>query len=137
MKNAPLLEVRHISVSIARSPADVYAFAAKPENMPKWASGLGATFHEVDGEWVADGGPIGKVKVRFAERNTLGVLDHDVALESGVVFHNPVRVVPNGTAGSEVTFTLFRQPGMSDDELARDAATVLADLTTLKSLLER
>jgi uncharacterized protein YndB with AHSA1/START domain len=132
-----LLEVRHITVSIARSPAEVYAFAAKPENMPKWASGLGASFREVDGEWIAEGGPVGKVKVRFTPTNTLGVLDHDVTLESGLVVHNPVRVVPNGEAGSEVTFTLFRQPGMSDDELERDAQMVASDLSTLKSLVER
>lgn len=130
-----LLEVRHVSVSIARAPSDVYAFAAKPENMPSWASGLGASFHRDGDEWVVDGGPVGKVKVRFTPPNDFGVLDHDVVFESGLVVHNPLRVVPNGS-GSEVTFALFRRAEMSDDDLAADAEKVAADLVTLKKLLE-
>ena len=45
-----LLEVRHISVSIDRLPQDVYEFASKLENLPKWATGLGKNFRNVDGE---------------------------------------------------------------------------------------
>jgi hypothetical protein len=37
---------------------------------------------------IAEGGLIGTVKVRFTERNALGVLDHDVALPSGATVHN-------------------------------------------------
>ena len=45
----------------------------------------------VGGEWVADS-PMGKVKVRLTPPNALGVLDHDVVLESGESVHNPMRV---------------------------------------------
>ena len=72
----------------------------------------------------------------FAPVNSLGVMDHDVTLESGVTVHNPMRVVPNGE-GSEFVFTLIRRPGMTDAELARDRAAVERDLKTLKGLLER
>lgn len=65
----------------------------------------------------------------------LGVLDHDVQLESGVVVHNPMRVVPNGD-GSELTFTLLQQPGMSQQQFEEDAQAVAHDLHTLKTLLE-
>ena len=84
--------------------------------------------------WVADA-PFGKVKVRFAERNPFGVMDHDVTLESGVTIHNAMRVVPNGE-GSELMFTLIRQSGMSDAQFARDKGAVEADPKTLKALLE-
>lgn len=126
--------VRHLSVTIERPPSDVYAFAADPQNLPRWAKGLAGAIEEVDGEWIADS-PMGKVTVRFAERNALGVLDHDVVLESGERFHVPMRVVPNGS-GSEVVFTLFRRPGASDDELEGDVAAVRRDLDGLKRLLE-
>jgi len=129
-----LLEVRHVSVSINRPPADVYGFTAKIENLPKWAAGLSDTLRHVNGEWIAEG-PVGRVKVQFVERNGLGVLDHDVVLESGATIHNPIRVVPNG-AGSEVMFTLFRQPGVSPEKFAEDARRVESDLRTLKTLLE-
>jgi uncharacterized protein YndB with AHSA1/START domain len=33
-------DVQHVSVHIARSPADVYEFASDPRNLPRWAAGL-------------------------------------------------------------------------------------------------
>jgi hypothetical protein len=126
--------VRHISVSIDRPPAEVYAFAANPENLPLWARGLSGSIANVDGEWIADS-PMGKVRIRFAEGNALGVLDHDVTLESGVTVHNPMRVVASGE-GSELVFTLFRRPETSDDDFAADADAVSRDLAELKRLLE-
>ena len=81
----PVNRVRHISVHIDRPPDEVYAFASNPANLPKWATGLGGSIRQVKSEWVADA-PMGKVKIRFAERNKFGVLDHDVVLESGVRF---------------------------------------------------
>jgi len=129
-------EVQHISVSITRRPADVYEFASDPRNLPRWAAGLARTEVRRDAdEWVADA-PFGKVRVRFAPRNSFGVMDHDVTLESGVSVHNPMRVVPNGE-GSEFVFTLIRRPGMSDGQFAQDKAAVENDLKTLKDLLER
>ena len=106
-------------MSIERPPAQVYAFAIKQENLARWASGL-ANFSG---------------KLRFAEENTFGVLDHDVVLDSGTTFHNPMRVVAN-EAGSEVVFTVLRQPDTSDEQLAADADTVQRDLLTLKRLVE-
>ena len=129
-------DVYHLSVTIARPPSEVYEFASDPANLPRWAAGLArsALVREGD-EWVADA-PFGRVRVRFAPRNAFGVIDHDVTLESGIVVHNAIRVVPNGE-GSEFVFTLLRQPGMTDAQFARDKAAVENDLKTLKDLLER
>lgn len=130
-----VLEVRHVSVSIERPPDEVYRCASDPANLPRWASGLGASIANVAGEWIAES-PFGKVKIRFAPPNPFGVLDHDVALvESGGSFHNPMRVVPNGD-GSEVVFTLLRQPGATQAQFETDAATVERDLRALKRILE-
>ena len=113
----------------------VYAFAAKAQNMPLWASGL-ATGLTPDGEdWIADGGPIGIVRVRFAPENAFGVIDHTVTLPNGLVVENAFRVVPNGD-GAEVMFTLLRQPDMDDAAFEADAAHVARDLDTLKRLME-
>lgn len=129
-------QVQHISVYIARRPTEVYAFASDPRNLPRWAAGLARSEVTRDGdEWVVDA-PFGKARLRFAEQNTFGVMDHDVTLESGVTVHNPMRVVPNGE-GSEFVFTLIRQPGMSDGQFAKDKAAIENDLKSLKDLLER
>ena len=78
---------------------------------------------------------MGRAHIAFAPPNSFGVLDHVVTLPSGEVFNNPMRVVPVG-AGSLVTFTLFRQPGMSDADFARDAGMVESGLQALKRAVE-
>ena len=125
---------RHITESIDRPAADVYEFASDPMNIPAWAPGLGTFVEQVGGQWFVDTAS-GRVRVTFAERNSLGVLDHEVTLPSGDVVYNPMRVVPDG-AGSEVEFILRRRPEMSDDDFRRDAGLVQADLTRLKHVLE-
>lgn len=128
-------EVRHISTYIARPAGEVYEFAANPTNLPQWAAGLtGADIRQEGESWLAEA-PFGKVRIRFAPGNPFGVMDHDVELESGQVFHNPMRVVPHGE-GSEFTFTLFRQPGMSDEQFEADRQAVERDLQQLKGILE-
>ncbi len=72
---------------------------------------------------------------RFADKNKFGVLDHDVTLPSGVKVYNPMRVFPNND-GSELIFTLYRQPEMSDQMFAEDAEAVTRDLEKLKTVLE-
>jgi hypothetical protein len=79
---------------------------------------------------------MGRVKIKFVEENKFGVLDHEVVLESGVTINNPMRVIANGK-GSEIFFTLVRQPEMSDVKFAQDAEWVEKDLRILKGLLEK
>lgn len=127
--------VRHVSVTIDRTPKEVYEFAARPENLPRWARGLSSGIRRVDAEWVADS-PMGAVKVRFAPRNGLGVLDHEVVVPSGETVYNPMRVVANGTA-AELTFSVFQRPDMTDQQFAEDVQAVERDLAALKLLLEQ
>jgi hypothetical protein len=126
---------RHISTHIDRPAQEVYGYASDPVNLPEWAPGLGSSVERVDGQWVVES-PMGRAVVAFAPSNEFGVLDHDVTLASGQTFHNPMRVLVDG-GGSEIVFTLRRQPEMSDEDFERDAEAVLADLITLKRLLER
>lgn len=75
------------------------------------------------------------MRVNFAPTNEFGVVDHVVRLPDGLKVYNALRVTPNGS-GAEVSFTLLRLPGMTDEDFERDAQMVRADLETLKSLLE-
>ncbi len=129
------LPARIIHRTIRRDWRAVHAFAARPEAMPLWASGLASGLTRDGDEWIADGGPIGAVRVRFAPPNDFGVLDHWVTLPDGTRVENALRVVPNGD-GAEVMFTLLRQPDMDDAAFERDAAHVARDLDTLARLME-
>jgi uncharacterized protein YndB with AHSA1/START domain len=127
-------ESRHLSVSIDRPAAAVYAYARDPAHLPAWAAGLAAGIRRERGEWVADS-PMGRVLVRFVPVNEYGVLDHDVVLPDGKSVTNPFRVLADGP-GSEVVFTVRRRPAMTDEEWAADTAAVTADLEALKRVLE-
>lgn len=125
----------HISVSID-CPADrVYEFASNPANLPKWAAGLGGVVKNIGGDWIAES-PRGTVKVRFVEKNKFGIMDHDVILPSGAKIYNPMRVFPNHD-GSEVVFTLYRLPNVTEQDYAEDGKAVARDLEKLKSLFEK
>jgi len=129
-----LLQSRTLSVSI-NCPADrVYAFVSNPENLPGWAAGLCKSVRKSDAGWIVETTQ-GPMNLRFAERNDLGVLDHYVSPAPGVEVYVPMRVLPNGS-GSELLFTLFQLPGMSDGKFAEDAGLVTRDLETLKAMLE-
>lgn len=131
---AGIFETRNLSVSINRRSREVYDFVSVPENFPKWATGLGRSIKKVNDEWIAET-PQGPMKIRFTERNDFGVLDHYVIPETGMEIYIPMRIVANGT-GSELIFTLFCLPGMSDEKYAEDAEWVMQDLNALKKLLE-
>lgn len=125
----------HVSQVIHRDPAAVYAYAADPDNLPRWAAGLARSEITREGDALVADSPMGRVTVRFVERNAYGILDHDVTLlPSGAVVHNPLRVIAH-PEGAEVVFTV-RQLDLSDAEFDRDAEAVAADLRTLRDLLE-
>jgi hypothetical protein len=127
---------KQVSIAINKNVNEVYQFISTPENMPRWAAGLSQSQMVKSGDdWIAES-PMGKVKVHFAEKNKFGVVDHDVTLPSGETNHNPLRVVRNGE-GSEVIFTLYRLPKVTDADFDKDAAAVKKDLEKLKSLLEK
>jgi hypothetical protein len=130
----PTFASRTLSVAVDRPPADVYAFVVNPENLPRWAAGLGESLKRSRDGWIVET-PQGPLAIRFAPANALGVLDHHVTVAPGTEVSIHMRVIPNGT-GSELTFTFFQNPGMSDAKFAEDAALVERDLKTLKRVLE-
>jgi hypothetical protein len=121
-----IVSSRHLSVWIDAPAEAVYAFASDRAQLSRWAAGL------------ADPA-LAAADVEFAPANTFGVLDHLVRLPSGEAVYNPMRVLPEGPGSQrcEVVFTLRRQPGVSDEAFEADAAAVMADLATLRALLER
>ncbi len=131
---APVLRSKTLSVSIECPPTDVYGFVSNPENLPKWATGFCRSVRKVKGEWIVETSD-GIMRITFVGPNEFGVLDHYVRPAPGGEIVNPMRVIPNGS-GSEVIFTLFQLPNMSDEKYAKDVRLVERDLRTLKNILE-
>ncbi|MBX9471505.1 SRPBCC family protein [Microcella sp.] len=110
---------RDIRQRVDLTVAQVMAVAADLERMPEWASGLSSN-----------------AQVEFSIDVERGILDHEVTLPDGSVVPVRLRVEPRGT-GSEIVFTLVRQPGMTDDQWRADADAVAADLRRLAALCEK
>jgi hypothetical protein len=125
---------RTLTVSIDCPPDEVYGFASNPENFPRWATSFCRAIIRSETVWIVEM-PQGQATVRFVPRNSMGVMDHFVTPAPDIEIYVPVRIVANGS-GSEVIFTLFRLPGMTDEEFATDAGMVAQDLGTLKKLME-
>lgn len=123
-----------LSVSIDRSPVDVAAFVADPRNLPQWAGGLCRSARQVGDDWLIDTGE-GEVGLRFCGSVAEGVLDHVITLSPEIEVYVPMRVVPN-EAGSEVLFTIFQPPAMTEFRLQQDMALVKTDLQQLKRVME-
>ena len=130
----PTLAARHLSISIDVAFDRAYAYAREPAHFADWAAGLAETLHHSERGWVALT-PAGEAEVEFSPPNDYGVLDHRVRLPGQPVIDIPLRMIANGD-GTEVLFTLFRQPQMDDAAFERDAALVQRDLLALKRRLE-
>lgn len=122
-----------ISVQIAREPAAVYEYVADLNNLPCWATTFCKAIRKEGDGWLMESS-LGTLAIRLTPENSLGVLDHYLTPPDGETIYVPLRVVANGS-GSEVIFTLYRLPGVSEADYAADAVLVRQDLNTLKELL--
>ena len=127
-------EVRHLSQTIACPLQRAYAHLCVPEHFCLWASGLASGLEQVNGQWFAST-PQGRLRIEFSPTNSYGVLDHWVHVAPGNSVYVPLRLVANGD-GSELILSLFRQPGMSDQQFEADAQWVQRDLQAARQLLE-
>lgn len=129
-----LMPARTISVSIARPPDAVYAYASDVRNLPHWAPGFAKAVRRGAQVWEVDTAD-GSVGFEFVPPNELGVLDHRVLVSAEPAVWNHMRVIGNGD-GAEVLFTLFQPTGVADEDFRGDLDLVESDLMTLKRLLE-
>ena len=114
-----------LSIAINCPHKKVYKFVSDINNLPKWAMTFCYSIKKSKGDWTIET-PQGPLKIRITPKNEFGILDHFI-VDRGVVIFVPMRVVQNGK-GSEVTFTLFQRPEMSNEQYAQDIAFVRADL---------
>lgn len=127
---------RTIAISIARPVDEVFSFLIEPLNLPKWAFVGYATMRHLQGsDWEVETS-IGRRILRLARWNRHGILDHYAMLNPGdEPLPIPMRVVANGE-GTELLYTSYQRPGISDAEWQSTLEWITTDLMTLKSLLE-
>jgi hypothetical protein len=128
-----MLEARSLNVYIPRPWREVYEALWRPQDFPRWASGLSGSSLEKHGDHWRAQGPEGPIRIRFTDHHPFGIMDHFVDVGTGEEIYMPMRIVANG-AGAEALLTLFRQPDMAAEKFEADAEWVLRDLRALRDL---
>ena len=123
-----------VHTSIFAPPQDVVAFLSDMTQWKAWAPWIRSVRRTAERDWTLET-DAGRMQVHFVEENTVGVLDHEVTLDSGLTVFNGMRVLANG-AGSELVMVLFQQPAVSTADFERDVEAVRDDLARIKEAAE-
>jgi hypothetical protein len=123
-----------VHTSIQAPPGDVISFLSDMNNWKTWAPWINSVSRSSARDWALDT-QAGPMNVRFVQSNSLGVLDHEVTLASGVRVLNSMRVLANGS-GSELVMVLFQAPEASTEDFERDIQAVRDDLARIKTVAE-
>ena len=124
-----------VQTSIDAPPESVVEFLRDLENWKTWAPWIQSVARTSPRDWTLET-EAGVMAVRFVDPNSLGVLDHQVTLASGVTVTNSMRVIANGS-GSELVMVLLQWPHMSAQDFDRDTRAVTEDLARIKAAVER
>jgi len=130
------VKARTRSVTIAAGPRDVFAYVARPENLPAWAPAFAESVRAEDDYWIAT---TAKGETRFALRadEAYGIVDFlGLISADAYALRAPTRVVPNGPNDSEYLFTIFQAPRESEESFAGRLSVLCDELAVLRDLLE-
>lgn len=123
------------AVTIEAPAAQVFAFVAKPENLPRWAIGFASAIRPSGDEWIVRTGNGADVVVQYELDVDRGTVDFHLRPSPGVEAVAYARVITNGD-GSDFVFTQQQPPGMPDAVFEAQTEALHHELVTLKALLE-
>lgn len=135
MLDGTMAEPFEIETYIDKPVEDVRGFLAQQRNYARWAALDETTFKQVGLlEWSAMT-EFGPRIIRFSPPNDDGIFDHAIYTEGEEPVMMPMRAMPKG-AGTLITFTYFRRPGMTDEQLNSALEWIRLDFDGLKALIE-
>jgi uncharacterized protein YndB with AHSA1/START domain len=120
------------SIAVDAPPHQVHRYIADPANLPRWAPAFATAITPSGEHWVATSsrGDAEIVVASNREVGTVDILSADDRTRGAFA-----RVIPNGPV-SEVLFTLFFEPGTSDDAVAAQMTVVEDELATIRQLVQ-
>lgn len=131
-------QLETITVPINRAYAEAYEALAEPRNYPSYSPIPHPHFEPAGNnglDWSVDL-PRGRRILRFAPRNTFGILDYSVLTEAGVLEATvPLRLIPNDE-GCVLVGHYFQRPGTSDEQFHSDVEWAANDLKSIGLVIE-
>jgi hypothetical protein len=101
----------------------VFEFLADVANLPAWATEFARTLRLEDGRvWVTNG--LGEFLVRYDADPASGVIDIYAGPSEDALALFPTRVVGLSSSCCAFSFTMFQEPGMSDELFAAQHASL-------------
>lgn len=122
------------SITIGRKPEEVFDFLADINNWTQFSLFAKKVEYLGDERWLVHS-PQGEVVVTTMFDRQRGLLDHYAEPSPGMKILFPYRVVPNEDQ-SELMFTLFQPPGLSDEHFVEQRKWVFEDFKRIKNIIE-
>jgi hypothetical protein len=110
---------------------DVFAYLSEVENLPEWATEFARELKILDGRHkVANG--LGEFFFEVRADEETGVIDMLVGPSEDALALFPARVVPLGEGRCAFTFTMFQQPGQTDELFESQYHSLLRELENVE-----
>ena len=123
-----------VTTVVEAPAARVFDFLSCVDNLPRWATEFAREMRHEDGVTTIVNG-LGEFAFRIEADPGTGVIDMYAGPHGSEPARFPTRVVPLPGDRSAYTFTMFQNPGMSDELFAAQHASLQRELEHLGSLL--
>ena len=110
----------------------VFAYMADIENLPEWATEFARELRWEDGRPKVVNG-LGEFWVSIDADAATGVIDMRAGPDPDALALFPTRVVALPDGRSAFTFTMFQQPGLTDELFESQHASLLRELEALRT----
>ena len=105
---------RTVTAVLEAPKDDVFAYLARVENLPEWATDFARELKYEDGKAKVVNG-LGEFFFRIEADPKTGVIDMYAGPNEAELAVFPTRVVPLGETMSAYSFTMFKAPGTPDE----------------------
>jgi hypothetical protein len=121
--------------TVVDAPAGrVFDFLSRVENLPRWATEFARELRYEGGTAIVVNG-LGEFEVGIDADARTGVIDMYAGPRGAEPARFPTRVVPLAGDRTAYTFTMFQNPGMTDELFAAQHASLQRELEQLGQLL--
>ena len=121
--------------TVVEAPAGrVFDFLSRIENLPRWATEFARELRQDDGVTTVVNG-LGEFEVSIVADAGTGIIDMYAGPHGAEPARFPTRVVPLPGDRTAYTFTMFQNPGMSDELFAAQHASLQRELENVRHLL--
>ncbi|MFQ5741890.1 MAG: SRPBCC family protein [Acidobacteriota bacterium] len=125
------MNLKTVSVTVSAPKDQVFAYLADVENMPEWATQFCKELKVVNGKHKVLT-PRGEIFFRIQADEKMGVIDMFGGPTEDQMALFPTRVLDVPGGGSAFLFTLFQEPGVTDQQFEEQLRELRQELENVK-----